>query len=119
MSRNLVFVVSVSSAAFLAFVVFWFFISRKKRRIKKQLKQKNIFEQETTSKEQAENIVKTISKSKELYKTLIAKVHPDRIPEEKKETANALSQKITLARYNYTELVAIEKKVNEFLNQNP
>ena len=57
------------------------------------------------------NIVSGISKAKPLYKKLIMQAHPDRHPE--KETYyKELTDRITENRYNYYELLKIEKELD-------
>lgn len=65
----------------------------------------------------AQNIALSISKSKDLYKSLIVKVHPDKFIEEKKEEATELSTRITMAKKNYEELTRLKIEVEQFLNK--
>lgn len=65
----------------------------------------------------AKNIALSISKSKNLYKSLITEVHPDRFQDEKKLIAEQLSIKITNAKKNYKELISLKVEVDEFLKQ--
>ena len=81
------------------------------------MKQLNISaNEEMNYKEIGKNIAYGISsKREELYKRLIVQIHPDRFTDDRKEAATELSQKITEAKHNYSELVEIEKQVTEFL----
>ena len=64
----------------------------------------------------AKNIANSISKSRELYKTLIVKVHPDKFLDSNKEIATELSARITKAKRNYDELTSLKTEVEKFLN---
>jgi hypothetical protein len=64
----------------------------------------------------AKNIANSISKSRELYKELIVKVHPDRFQDERRILATELSAKITKAKRNYDELSLLKIEVATFLN---
>jgi hypothetical protein len=66
----------------------------------------------------AKNIANSISKSRELYKELIVKIHPDRFLDERKIIATELSAKITKAKRNYNELNMLKIEVETFLNHN-
>jgi hypothetical protein len=64
----------------------------------------------------AKNIANSISKSRELYKELIVKIHPDRFLDERKVVATELSAKITKAKRNFDELSLLKIEVEKFLN---
>lgn len=63
----------------------------------------------------ARNIANSISMARELYKRLIARAHPDRFPEDKKERATELSARITQAKRNHERLLELEKELEAFL----
>lgn len=63
----------------------------------------------------AKNIANSIGKSRDLYKNLITKVHPDRFVDGKKERATELSSKITKSKKNFDELTRLKVEVEDFL----
>ena len=96
----------------------WLILTRKKRKKKRELRSKIKSENNTNEYSQmARNTVLNISRSKELYMRLITQTHPDRFTNDMKVTATELSQRITEAKHNYSELVEIEIEVNKFLNK--
>lgn len=66
----------------------------------------------------AKNIANSISKSRQLYKELIIKIHPDRFLDDRKIKATELSARITKAKRNYNDLLELKIEVEEFLNSN-
>lgn len=84
---------------------------------RKKLRKKILLEGDSYS-FTAENITNSISKSKELYKDLIIKVHPDRFEEKYKKEATELSSKITKNKKDYHSLLELKKEVEEFLQKN-
>lgn len=64
--------------------------------------------------EQSINVVDSIVKAHDLYKTLVIKAHPDRNPE-KREVAEELMKLLTTNKHNYSQLIKIEKLINEKL----
>lgn len=64
----------------------------------------------------AKNIANSISKSRELYKELIVKVHPDRFQDDRIVIATELTSKITKAKRNYEELTLLKSEVEKFIN---
>jgi hypothetical protein len=60
------------------------------------------------------NVVDSIAKAKSLHKSLILKAHPDKHPN-KTELAQLLTGLININRYNYSELLKIEKRINNEL----
>ena len=59
---------------------------------------------------EAWNIVESMSKAKSLYKSLIKEAHPDRHPNNKKR-AEELTQLINKSKYNYEELLKLQKRI--------
>ena len=88
-----------------------------KRKLKRRINQQNITDNgDINYKEIGKNIGYGMSsKREELYKRLIIQIHPDRFTDDRKVTATELSQRITEAKHNYSELVEIEKEVSEFI----
>ena len=113
MKKNLI-IVSISAAVLLLPVVF---IAYKKRKAKRDLRRRVLADGNSEYSETARNIALSISKSKQLYKDLIVKVHPDRFQDDRKEKATELSARITKAKRNYDELVGLEVEVKDFLGQ--
>ena len=67
----------------------------------------------------ASNIIASMKMAKKLHKDLILKVHSDKIQDDsKKEKADELAAKVNLARRDYNGLVALEKEIEEFLQDN-
>ena len=87
-----------------------------KQRKKSKLRKKILSDGESFT-ETAINITNSIGKSKDLYKKLIVKVHPDRFFGEKKTIANELSAKITKSKKNYKELLELKTQVDDFLSE--
>jgi hypothetical protein len=106
----------VSSILIFLGIVFYF-ITNKKRKRKRELKMKIMADGENDYSKTAKNIAMSISKSKELYKILITKVHPDRFHDEKRDKATELSARITKAKKNYNQLLLLQDEVTEFLSQ--
>lgn len=73
-------------------------------------KPKQIFDYDIES----QNVVESIFKSKKLYKELIKICHPDKNPE-KSQIATDLSQSLNENRYNYKNLIEIQKRIHEEL----
>lgn len=61
------------------------------------------------------NVIDGMVMAKTLYKRLSIIAHPDRHPG-KSAVAGDLMSRIVANRYNYSELIALEKEVNEKLN---
>lgn len=61
------------------------------------------------------NVINSIANAKRLYKELIVKAHPDKHPNNI-ELAQFLTEEINNSRYNYNELVKLEKMIKEKLN---
>lgn len=93
------------------------FLVYKKRKAKKELKKRILADGNPDYKDTAKNIALSISKSKQLYKELITKVHPDIFLDNRKERATELSSRITKSRRNYDELITLEIEVKEFLEK--
>lgn len=60
------------------------------------------------------NIVNSISKAKQLYKSLIIQAHPDKHPD-KKELAQKITSLINENRYNYDALVKLKNTIEREL----
>ena len=113
MQKNLI-IISISVAVLLFPIVL---IAYKKIKAKRHLRRRVLADGNSEYSETAKNIALSISKSKQLYKELIVKVHPDRFQDELKERATDLSARITKAKRNYDELITLEIEVKEFLGQ--
>jgi hypothetical protein len=87
-----------------------------KQRKKSILRRKVLADGTDDYKGAAMNIANSISKSRELYKELIVKIHPDRFQDERRIVATELSAKITTARRNYDELTFLKIEVEKFLS---
>lgn len=87
-----------------------------KQRKKSILRKKVLADGTDDYKGAAKNIANSISKSRELYKELIVKVHPDRFQDERRVIATELSAKITKAKRNYDELTFLKTEVEKFMN---
>jgi hypothetical protein len=85
----------------------------KKQKIRKAL----LEDVESDINETAKNIALSISKARPLYKTLIAKVHPDRFEEKYKEEATEISARITKAKRNYNDLLNLKNEVEAFIKR--
>lgn len=75
---------------------------------------KILLRNKTTFEHNEVNVVDSIVKARKLYKELIIKTHPDRNPQNS-ELANSLAQQVTENRYNYAELLKLQKIINEKL----
>lgn len=93
------------------------FVLYKKRKAKKDLKLRVLADGNSDYSGTARNIALSISKSRQLYKNLIVKVHPDKFQDERKEKATELSSRITKAKRNYDELVGLEIEVKDFIGE--
>lgn len=106
---------------FLLIFVSWFLLTSKKRQAKLILKKKILSDSDSNYSDTAKNIAMSISKSKALYKNLIAKVHPDKFFHHKDKIKNEkvaeLASRITKSKRNYDELRKIEIEVTEFLKE--
>ena len=96
------------------FIILYF----QKIKFKRRLRNKVLQDGTSDYKGVAENIALSIAKSRNLYKELIIKVHPDRFLDSKKEIATELSSRITKAKKNYSELLHLKEEVENFLNNN-
>jgi len=80
---------------------------------------KDAIKESATSKINMEDLMESINNSKELYKELSRKCHPDRfinMPEQK--FADNLFQEITLHKRNYQKLLDLKKRAIEELKIN-
>lgn len=100
---------------FLFIIGIYYLITYKKRKKRSEIRKKVLVDSERDYGKIAKNMAFSISKSKNLYKLLIAKVHPDRFQDEKKVIAEHLSRKINNAKKNYDELISLKVEVDEFL----
>lgn len=64
----------------------------------------------------AKNIANSMSKSRNLYKELIVKVHPDNFSDDRIIIATELSSRITKSKRNFDELTKLKNEVEIFLN---
>ncbi|WP_305156460.1 hypothetical protein [uncultured Muribaculum sp.] len=67
-------------------------------------------------KDESINVIDGMVKAKILYKRLSIIAHPDKHPNYS-AVAGDLMSKIVANRYNYSELLALEKEVKEKLNK--
>lgn len=95
----------------------YYLLTNKKRRLRRNIRKKLSEKEGDNFKSIFKNMVFSISKSKELYKSLITKVHPDRFTDDRKLKAEELSARITKSKKNYDELVKLKIEVENFLNQ--
>ncbi len=93
-----------------------FYFLRKRYLARKHLRESLLRGIEDGFEETTQNIVLSISKSKDLYKNLIKQVHPDKFQDDKKAMATELSMKITKAKRNYKELLKLKNEVEFFKN---
>jgi len=87
-----------------------------KRKTKRELRKRVLAENNPDYSETAKNIKNSILKSKDLYKSLIIQVHPDKFLDAYKEIASELSARITKSKKNYDELMVLKIEVEEFIN---
>ncbi|GGD17714.1 hypothetical protein [Flavobacterium orientale] len=95
----------------------YYLLTNKKRRLRRNIRKKLSEKEGDNFKSIFKNMVFSISKSKELYKSLITKVHPDRFTDDRKLKAEELSARITKFKKNYDELIKLKIEVENFLNQ--
>jgi hypothetical protein len=93
-----------------------FYLLIRRRIARKQLRENLLNGIDEGFQETTHNIVLSISKSKDLYKSLIKQVHPDKFQDDKKAMATELSMKLTKAKRNYNELLKIKDEVEIFRN---
>lgn len=93
-----------------------FYLIIRRRITRKQLRESLLNGIDEGFQETTHNIVLSISKSKDLYKSLIKQVHPDKFQDDKKAMATELSMKLTKAKRNYIELLKIKDEVDIFIN---
>jgi|JI10StandDraft_1071094.scaffolds.fasta_scaffold56195_6 hypothetical protein len=67
-----------------------------------------------------DNLMNSINKSRQLYKQLSAKCHPDRFAtdEQKQKIADDLFQEITRNQRNYSKLLELQEEAQQKLNIN-
>jgi len=111
MKRELIIYVSILALSIPAIMMLY-----KRRKAKMKLKKSVLSDNDINYNATAKNIAMSIARSKELYKELIVKVHPDKFLDERKERATELSAKITQAKKNFDELKRIENEVAAFLH---
>lgn len=95
----------------------YYLLTNKKRRLRRSIRKKLSEKEGDNFKSIFKNMVFSISKSKELYKSLITKVHPDRFTDDRKIKAEEISARITKSKKNYDELIKLKIEVENFLNQ--
>ena len=89
----------------------------KKKKVKRELRNRVLADGNSDYKGTANDIAQGISgRTKKLYRELITQVHPDRFVDDRKIIADELTQRITRAKHNYSQLVEIEKEVKVFFN---
>ena len=88
---------------------------RCKRKARKKLKERVLTDGITNYRETTNNLVNSISKSKQLYKQQIVRVHPDKFIDENKIKAEEISSRLTQHKRDYNSLQKIEKEIDEFL----
>ncbi len=121
MNLRLIIISIVVGILILSFLIYYL-STIKKRKGKKELRKRILAERIDNSKT-ARNIVFGITKGKQLYKRLISQVYPDnfpqdKFPEDKREVATLLSQRIVCAKRDYNELLKLEIEVEQFINSN-
>ncbi len=62
------------------------------------------------------NVVESISKAKDLYKSLIIRSHPDKHPRDT-DLATELTRLVNANKFNYRELLNIEKRIVKELKE--
>lgn len=95
----------------------YYLLTLKKRRLRRNIRKKLSQKEDNNFIHIFKNMAFSISKSKELYKSLITKVHPDRFTDERKIKAEELSARITKFKKNYDELLKLKVEVENFINQ--
>jgi hypothetical protein len=90
-------------------------VTHKRRKRKRKLREAILSDNSKDYNETARNIALSIGKSKALYKKLITQVHPDNFIDNRNTKATELSQRITSAKRSYSDLLLLEKEVNDFL----
>lgn len=68
----------------------------------------------SSKREDCINIVQSMARCKQLYKELSVLAHPDKHPYNS-ELATEIMNEINANRFNYSELIRIEKKIKEEL----
>lgn len=68
----------------------------------------------STKREDCNNIVQSMARCKQLYKKLSVLAHPDKHPNNS-ELATEIMNEINANRFNYSQLVKLEKKIQEEL----
>lgn len=85
---------------------------------RKRIRARIMSDGESDYRKTASNIANSIAKARVLSKSLLVKVHPDRMPPEKVERATALAARITESKRNYEALQQLEIEVNQLLSEN-
>ena len=63
------------------------------------------------------NVIQSISKAKTLYKNLIIQAHPDK-HSENIDLATELTELVNINKFNYRELLDLEKRIKNELTNN-
>lgn len=89
-----------------------------KKRIKFDQQGGDILNEARNSNVDMDNLINSINKSRQLYKQLSAKCHPDRfaIDEVKRTIADNLFQEITKHQRNYGKLLELQEEAKQKLN---
>lgn len=105
------------ATAELAFIVILLFKLRQKNRYDLELKENEIFQTSKETNIDMNNLMDSIYKSRDLYKRLSAKCHPDRFTEvDLNNKADKLFQEITRNQRNYKKLLEIKEIAQSELN---
>jgi alcohol dehydrogenase YqhD (iron-dependent ADH family) len=89
-----------------------------KKKVKFEQAGGDILNEAKNSNVDMDNLMNSINKSRQLYKQLSAKCHPDRFPadEEKRKMADELFQDITKNQRNYNKLLELQEEAKQKLN---
>jgi len=107
--------VAVSEFAVIGYLAFKLF---KRKRISFNTVEGESLSDAKNSNVDMDNLMNSINKSRQLYKQLSAKCHPDRFvsDEEKKVIAESLFQDITRNQRNYNKLLELQEEATQKLN---
>ena len=84
---------------------------------RKKIRERIMADGESDYRKTASNIANSIAKARVLAKSLLVKIHPDRMPPDKVEKATELAARITESKRNYEVLKQLEIEVNELLTE--
>lgn len=107
------------AAAELGLIVFLIAKLRKKQKVAFDTTTEDLLNNSKKSNVDMDNLMNSINKSRELYKQLSTKCHPDRfIDEDQNKKANELFQEITKNQRNYNRLLELKEIAKTELNLN-